>query len=318
MVGGVLLSQDLNRRQSNDDIVYGSLAALQGVKIVLRETSCHPRMPLYQARSGCCDKPSHGNTITTPAQRPLCETCHRYGTPSLCGKNHRDSALLQEWHQTAEFLASKVTPNRLRLDVVCDVEPGDTRTAELSVGPLRLMPQLKDCHIRLSRTRSPQLQKIAVHAVLHARLRLLLEKQQGQLDQEHGSTGGAYLEDDAPVSAGRHRRPSSSYAALYATTPAPSSSADRFVVYDYLAISPFAVPIPDDGDYLANRFAVSLFLCDIVPAGCHRYLRFLELVFPAYSYRLWPCDSHPAMVDWRRRSAGSSLGSTAPFSPYAL
>ncbi len=56
-------------------------------------------------------------------------------------------------------------------------------------------------------------------------------------------------------------------------------------------------PIPSD--YLAEGFAVSMFLREIVPADCLGHLRFLELVFPPYNHNCWPSDGHPAMQDWQ-------------------
>jgi hypothetical protein len=87
-------------------------------------------------------------------------------------------------------------------------------------------------------------------------------------------------------------------------------SSNRFVVSDGLEChnpsepshgwsgsSTRSVPlIPSE--YLAEGFAVSMFLREIVPADCLGHLRFLELVFPPYNHNSWPSDGHPAMQDW--------------------
>ncbi|KAK4152405.1 hypothetical protein C8A00DRAFT_44557 [Chaetomidium leptoderma] len=98
-------------------------------------------------------------------------------------------------------------------------------------------------------------------------------------------------------------------------------SLNRFVVCDTLAslhpCTAFNVfktfPWPEHGRYWelaewreaqppraypAERFAVSQFLREVVPADCLSYLRFLELVFPPYNHKCWPYDGHPALQDW--------------------
>ncbi|KAK3368476.1 hypothetical protein B0H63DRAFT_534715 [Podospora didyma] len=277
----------------------------------------------------------------------------------------------------AETCSKTITPNRLELALVCDVDDTDVKAGELAVAPLCLLPQLRNCHVRLCRTRYPQLQQVAEHAVLHACRFPPVEQQQPphissrllSLPRElrfriledtdlitpwsevtwSRQHGGSYFESEPAclnpegfdircppdIHAGcRLRRcwdnmyPAPSLGCFCRRQHTAASSAcrcwassralflvcrtlcddaravffsgNRFVVHDYLYISPFTAPDPD-GEYPGDRFAASQFLRDVVPAGCHRYLRFLELVFPAYSHRRWPRDDdhHPALRDWR-------------------
>lgn len=74
-------------------------------------------------------------------------------------------------------------------------------------------------------------------------------------------------------------------------------SSNRFVVIDGPTMFLFGPPHP--GEYESNRLAASQFLRDVVPAGCHRHLRSLELVFPPWSPGSWPRDQkHPTLQDW--------------------
>lgn len=57
-------------------------------------------------------------------------------------------------------------------------------------------------------------------------------------------------------------------------------------------------PLSPHGGYPTRRFAISLFLRDVVPDSCLGLLRFVEVVFPPYRHDSWPRDGHPAMEDW--------------------
>ncbi|KAK4155757.1 hypothetical protein C8A00DRAFT_41682 [Chaetomidium leptoderma] len=84
-------------------------------------------------------------------------------------------------------------------------------------------------------------------------------------------------------------------------------SGNRFVVHDFHAMAPWALPavqLEDPGTaitgshYPYGRFAASEFLRDIVPTHRLASLRFLELVFPPYVPYGWPNHEHPAVPDW--------------------
>lgn len=78
-------------------------------------------------------------------------------------------AMLMEWHATAAYLASHIVPGKLELAFICDVHPKNIETAKLALDGLLLLPQLKDCHIRLCTSQAPRLQQLAHEATLRAR-----------------------------------------------------------------------------------------------------------------------------------------------------
>ncbi|KAH6848071.1 hypothetical protein B0I37DRAFT_446207 [Chaetomium sp. MPI-CAGE-AT-0009] len=80
--------------------------------------------------------------------------------------------ILREWHAAASHLAM-VTPGRLTLSMVCDIDPRHPQALHISesvVEPIRLLPpsHLKDCNIRLAKTADRRLQQVARDAVSHA------------------------------------------------------------------------------------------------------------------------------------------------------
>lgn len=77
--------------------------------------------------------------------------------------------MLKDWHAMAAHLASYLVPGQLELALVCDLQPGDVNTAEFVLDSLRLLPVLKDCHVRLCGATESQLQKLTQEAALQAR-----------------------------------------------------------------------------------------------------------------------------------------------------
>lgn len=76
-------------------------------------------------------------------------------------------------------------------------------------------------------------------------------------------------------------------------------SGNRFVVHDFDSMVAWKhPPVPTGGGYPNDRFAVSIFLKDIVPTGCLSLLRFVEIVFPPYPHDSWPQDGDDALEDW--------------------
>jgi hypothetical protein len=74
-------------------------------------------------------------------------------------------------------------------------------------------------------------------------------------------------------------------------------SSNRFAVTDGPSMALFGPAYP--GEYESNRLAGSQFLREVVPAGCHGHLRFVELVFPPWEPGSWPQDErHPTLQDW--------------------
>ncbi|KAK3300797.1 uncharacterized protein B0H64DRAFT_381886 [Chaetomium fimeti] len=156
-----------------------SLAHLANLKIILNQTSCHEEQQTGEEGHGeCCD---NGTVKSTTARCDVFE--HDHDLP-LYTSDSRTEAVLAEWHATATYLAAHIVPGQLELTLVCDVHHENVETAKLVLDSLRLLPRLKDCHIRLCRIREPQLQQLAQDAVLRAR---------GLLSAEHlaASSGSA-------------------------------------------------------------------------------------------------------------------------------
>lgn len=76
-------------------------------------------------------------------------------------------------------------------------------------------------------------------------------------------------------------------------------SGNRFVVHDFNPMFAWQhPPVRAGGGYPNDRFAISVFLKDIVPAGCLSLLRFVEMVFPPYPHDSWPQEGDNALKDW--------------------
>lgn len=136
-----------------------TLACLTNLKVVLNQTSCHHRPGAGdEGYVRCC-----GNDDSASA--PCCTIWHvnNHDMP-LDGSVALTNALLEEWRTTAAYLASHVVPGQLELTLVCDVHHDDPETAKRVLDGLRLLPVLKDCHIRLCGTSEPQLQQLAQEA----------------------------------------------------------------------------------------------------------------------------------------------------------
>ncbi len=380
-----------------------SLAALTSLTIVLNQASCHQHYTC--ADSGeCCVEGRDGD----------------WSGLSHCKRYHRDSHqlpllsrrpacrdvdddlvaaaqdLLAKWRLAAACLSS-VPARHLELALVCDIDPRHKRASEFALGVtaplrLRLLPRLKDCHIRLSKTPDAPLQQIAWDGALQAcrvapppyrfpkpsaraqatltglprelRLRILeytdliapgrqvtwSRQDQGYLtsarDSHCNEDVNAFYHcwDSRPLSTSpsfigcfcrrRHAAcsfrcrcwapPSSLFLVcrtLHQDAQLTFFSGNRFIVHDYKAHPPWALPslreFAEEGpdrpegpegpegadascyDYPADRFAASQFLREVVPTHCLPHLRFLELVFPPYLAQTWPRRDHPVMQDWR-------------------
>lgn len=71
------------------------------------------------------------------------------------------------------------------------------------------------------------------------------------------------------------------------------------MVHDFDPISAWKhPPVPAGGGYPIGRFAISVFLRDIVPTACLSLLHFVEMVFPPYPHDSWPQDGDDALKDW--------------------
>lgn len=149
------------------NLTSSSISKLTYLKIVLNQASCHHKGPVVSRDDimEVCDDERVSNTSDGDGDHPVldpkvCNTPLQVGQPE--GK-----ALLAEWHSTMEHLSAHISAGSLELSIVCDVHDVDTATGV--VEPMRGLPALRDCHVRLSRRFTPQLYKIAQDTVLYAR-----------------------------------------------------------------------------------------------------------------------------------------------------
>ncbi|KAH8759341.1 hypothetical protein F5883DRAFT_681809, partial [Diaporthe sp. PMI_573] len=92
----------------------------------------------------------------------------------------RAKALLNEWRSAAEHLSRHISSQKLELCLVCDIRQDDLEAAREALKPISLFPELRNCHIRLSRNPTPQLQREAHNVVLKAR-RILSPQSSGRV-----------------------------------------------------------------------------------------------------------------------------------------
>lgn len=78
--------------------------------------------------------------------------------------------MLLEWRAVCAYLAEAVTPNQLKLTVLCDTV--DMAVAKEITEAIKLLPQLKECTIRLGRYREAALTSLAhqtMQAAMHVK-----------------------------------------------------------------------------------------------------------------------------------------------------
>ncbi|KAJ0120520.1 hypothetical protein J7T55_015249 [Diaporthe amygdali] len=358
-----------------------SLASLRNLKIVISEASCHPRKAKV-SKGQCCDYVDPRLDIP-PRGCKSHENIPHDGP--LEAVDPFTQATLAEWQSTATLLSSRgVNLANLELSFVCDVCCEEPQIARLAVAPLASLAPLKDCHVRLCRESSAEIQEIAQNAVLNARGISQMHKgssnSAGMGRKENDSSASRLLalprelrfrilehtDLITPWKEVSWDRDSSAYSAsrsgcynlegrgiecapavhhgcqfsrCWLTYPEPSIgcfcrlahsassstcrcwgapkalflicrtlyhdaqvvffSGNRFVVHDFDSLSPWRhPPLSANGGYPNQRFAISIFLRDVVPNNCPSLLRFVEIVFPPYRYDSWPMDDDAAMKDW--------------------
>lgn len=155
-----------------------AVASLTNLKIVLSESSCHRRVGSRSSPNYCC-RDGHEDEPWTP--RGICANMHGawhrppWFHPTMgveqSSAEEAVQAMLGEWHDAAAYLSSFLGVGRLELSLVCDIAPAHQyalEAARLAIAPLGLFPQLQDCHIRLSDSSDPSLQRLAEGSVLQA------------------------------------------------------------------------------------------------------------------------------------------------------
>ncbi len=163
-----------------------SLASLTTLTVVLNQASCHLPLDNGGCSGYCClerDETGQGWTAGWDCREWHPPDSGRHDAPLLApsqearlGDDGNDAQfaaaqrLLAKWHSAASSL-SLITSDRLDLGLVCDIDPQHPRALEVArsaTAPLSLIPQLRDCHVRLSKTPDPHLQRVAQDAVFQA------------------------------------------------------------------------------------------------------------------------------------------------------
>ncbi|TVY81954.1 hypothetical protein LSUE1_G003303 [Lachnellula suecica] len=102
--------------------------------------------------------------------------CHPRTSGPNCRQSQRhdplrssspDTVVLSEWLSAARHLTAHIKPSTLSLHIVCDVE--NLETGQLVVQPLRGIPTLVDCSLRLHHLHRPPLQALVAEVVAQAK-----------------------------------------------------------------------------------------------------------------------------------------------------
>ena len=148
-----------------------ALSSLGALKIVLNHASCHQQSRFricclhYRGWSHCQMSRAHDHRHQLPLLSPA------PGYESDDDPSAAAQALVSEWHIVASHLSSFITSRSLDLSLVCDIDPQHEQAvnlANLALAPLRLLPLLRSCHLRLGKTPDLRLSQIAQDAVLES------------------------------------------------------------------------------------------------------------------------------------------------------
>ena len=150
-----------------------ALAHLATLRVVLNQVACHEQQDGYEGQGDCCmDRrwPIGGPWPVSSCPHEHHKECHDLPLAQPEGLPGGET-LFNEWHTTLASLAPHITPGTLDLAIVCDVRPDDegVASARVLLASLRVLPRLKNCHIRLCAMRHPQLEELAHEAALQAR-----------------------------------------------------------------------------------------------------------------------------------------------------
>ncbi|KAK4236774.1 hypothetical protein C8A03DRAFT_45268 [Achaetomium macrosporum] len=166
-----------------------SLGALTSLKVVLNQSSCHQwtdsdSYPWDSYPPDSCPTCSHSGQedVKYPFGAHQCKRYHgdRHSFPLLSPRLGGDDderlaaaqVLLSEWHSAAAYVSAHIgSDRRLELALVCDIDPPQKYALDIAkciVTPLRLLPPLKACHIRLGETADAGLSQPAQDAVQEA------------------------------------------------------------------------------------------------------------------------------------------------------
>ncbi|KAK4098075.1 hypothetical protein N658DRAFT_455828 [Parathielavia hyrcaniae] len=154
-----------------------ALASLTSLIIILNQASCHQEEDGWRRTYHWCCLEGHNLRPFWGLGVENCRAIHRdsHQLPANGGDSCTDELatardLIAKWHLAAASL-SRITSGRLELGLVCDIDPDHAQAPEIAslvTAPLRLIPQLRVCRIRLGKTPDPRLQQIARDGVLQA------------------------------------------------------------------------------------------------------------------------------------------------------
>ncbi|KAI1135844.1 hypothetical protein F5Y05DRAFT_415841 [Hypoxylon sp. FL0543] len=92
---------------------------------------------------------------------------YRYAYYNLGSLNSLEP-VIHEWETAINRIAPHIEPNKLELWLICDCEPGRVDLAKLVLAPLRQLPMLRHCHIRLGCEPNHSLRQLAQDAAEQA------------------------------------------------------------------------------------------------------------------------------------------------------
>ncbi|KAH6617350.1 hypothetical protein F5144DRAFT_606853 [Chaetomium tenue] len=154
-----------------------ALTSLAALKVVLNQSSCHHPVQKYDHEDCCLYKSGWTLSAVISTCEERYHSCH-HQLPLLSPVPEGDGdlsdtvqALLTEWHAAANHLSPYLTPERLELSLVCDIDPRHEKAVDLAksaLKPLRLFPLLRSCHIRFCKTPDSRLRQLAQDAALQS------------------------------------------------------------------------------------------------------------------------------------------------------
>ncbi|VUC32034.1 unnamed protein product [Clonostachys rosea] len=132
--------------------------------------------------------------------------------PEVSVGNSASEDITAGWLDVCQRLAAIITPGKLHLEFICDV--GDLATAEYIIRPLKSLPRLRECSIRLGRRVDYTLRSLAESTALGLTTEETEEKQTVSkftfsslpreirlriLEFTNLGPGGSYLSDFSPI-----------------------------------------------------------------------------------------------------------------------
>ncbi|KAK4142495.1 uncharacterized protein C8A04DRAFT_38278 [Dichotomopilus funicola] len=151
-----------------------ALSSLTALRVVLNQASCHQRLLKATDFDDCCgafcEEKLHYGSHYRRHQRPFLTVARG----SENGEEDEDDAkedpeteariVPEKWRAAVQHIAPHITPARLKLSFVCDINPKHTDAVDLAnllLTSLSVLPVLKGCEIRLSKEPDAGLSRMA-------------------------------------------------------------------------------------------------------------------------------------------------------------